>query len=121
MELDSAVRKLNRIERDTLLITVGAVVLSGIVFRSWEFMAGLLLGGLLMLLNFHFLWRFTRRALEKDNRRKAAYLAGIFFLFFLFLGAVSFLLLVAHVPLIPFFLGTLALVASIFLNGVFFS
>jgi len=119
MDLESAVRKLNRIERDTLLITMGGTLLSGILTRSWEVMAGIFLGGHLMLANFHLLWRFTKRLLEKEARNKVASLVGTFFLFFLFLGAVALLLLVVKIPLIPFSLGTLALVISIVLNGVF--
>jgi hypothetical protein len=37
-----------------------------------------------------------------------------------FLGAVAVSLLVVKVPLIPFFLGTLSLLVSIFLNGLVF-
>ena len=119
-EKEAGSRKLNRIERDTLLITGGAVVLAGIVTKSWISMLSLLLGGVLMLANFHCLWRFTRRALDQEARNKGAYLAGLFLVFFVFLGAVAFSLLYLEVPIIPFFLGTLALLVSILLNGLIF-
>jgi hypothetical protein len=119
-EKKAGTRKLNRIERDTLLITGGAVVLAGIVTKSWISMFGILLGGVLMLANFHFLWRFSQRALDQETRRKGAYLAGLFLLFFFFLGAVAFSLLYLKVPIIPFFLGTLALLVSILLNSLIF-
>ena len=103
-----------------LLITLGGSVLSLFITGSWITLISLLLGGLLMLLNFHFLWRFSRRVLEKPERNKGRYLAGLFFSFFLFLGAVAFVLLVLEVPMIPFFLGTLALILSILLNSLIF-
>lgn len=119
-ELERSARKLDRIERDTLLITLAAVVLTGVVTRSAAAMLGVLLGGLLMLANFHFLWRFTRKVFQEEVRKKAPFLAGLFFLFFLFLGAVAFSLLYLEVPIIPFFLGTLALLVSIFVNSLIF-
>ena len=119
-ELEKGARKLNRIERDTLLITLGAVVLAGIVTRSGSTMLGVLLGGVLMLANFHFLWRFALRVFENDVRKKGPFLAGLFFLLLLFLGAVAFSLLYLEVPIIPFFLGTLALIVSICLNSLIF-
>ena len=120
MELDNAVRKLNRIERDTLLITIGGTLLTGTLTRSLAATAAFFLGGILMLANFHFLWRFTKRVFGTETRNKAAYLVGVFFLFFLFLGIVVVALLVWKVPLVPFFLGTLALILSIMLNGILF-
>ncbi len=119
-EIEDGTRKLNRIERDTLLITGGAVVLGGIVTESWTSMLGIMLGGILMLANFHFLWKFSRRALDQETHRKGAYLGGLFLLFFFFLGGVAFSLLYLEVPIIPFFLGTLALLVSILLNSLIF-
>ena len=120
MEFEAGARKLNRIERDSLLILLGCTFLAGIVTGSIYTSGGLLLGGALVLANFHFLWRFARRALEQDSAGKGRFLAGIFCLFLLFLGAVAVSLLVVKVPLIPFFLGTLSLLASIFLNSLLF-
>ena len=117
MEFEAGARKLNRIERDSLLILLGCTFLAGIVTGSLYASGGLLLGG---LANFHVLWRFARRAMEQDSAEKGRFLAGIFFLFLLFLGAVAVSLLVVKVPLIPFFLGTLSLLASIFLNSLLF-
>lgn len=121
MAFEDGARKLNRIERDTLLILLGCTFLAGILTGSISASLGLLLGGVLVLANFHFLWRFARRAMEQDGARKGSLLAGIFLLFLLFLGAVALSLLVFEVPLIPFFLGTLSLLASIFLNGLVFA
>jgi hypothetical protein len=120
MGFEAGARKLNRIERDTLLILVGVTLLAGIVTGSLSTGLGLLLGGAIVLANFHFLWRFARRAFEQDNPRKGPFLAGLVFLFLVFLGAVAVSLLVIKVPLIPFFLGTLCLLASIFLNSLLF-
>ena len=120
MELETAVRKLHRIERDTLLVLLGLTLIWGIYSGSLTETTSVLFGGGLMLANFHFLWKFARRVFESDERKKKAFLAGLFFLYFIFLGAVAFVLLVIKVPLVPFFLGTLALLISIFLNSVFF-
>jgi ATP synthase I chain len=120
MAFDAGARKLNRIERDGLLILLGCALIAVIATGSVSASGGLVLGGALVLANFHFLWRFARRAMEQDSGRKGPFLAGIFFLFLLFLGAVAVCLLVLKVPLIPFFLGTLSLLASIFLNGIVF-
>ena len=94
MELDGAARKLERIERDTLLITLGGTVLALVFSGSWSAMFGFLLGGLAMFGNFRYLWRFSRRILEEDTGNKSALLAKVFFAFLLFLGVVAFLLLV---------------------------
>jgi hypothetical protein len=120
-EFEVGARKLNRIERDGVLILLGCTLLAGVVTGSVSTSLGLLLGGAIVLANFHFLWRFARRAMEQDSTRKGPFLAGIFFLFLLFLGAVAVSLVVLRVPLIPFVLGTLCLLASIFLNGLLFS
>ena len=59
------------------------------------------------------------KLLEKESG-KGPLLVRTFLLFILFLGAVAFSLLVLKVPLIPFFLGTLSLLVSIFLNSLVF-
>jgi hypothetical protein len=119
MELEAGARKLTRIERDTLLILLGCTFLAGIFTGSVSASAGLLLGGALVLANFHYLWRFARAGLEQASG-KGPLLARISLLFLLFLGAVAFSLLVLKVPLIPFFVGTLSLLASILLNSLVF-
>jgi hypothetical protein len=121
IELEAGARKLSRIERDSLLILLGATLLAGLFTGSVATSGGLLLGGVLVLANFHYLWRFARKALEQGGTGKGPLLAGIVFQFLLFLGAVAFSLLVLKVPLIPFFLGTLSLLASIFLNSIYFT
>lgn len=118
-EFDAGARKLNRIERDSLLILLGCTFLAGIFTGSLSSSGGILLGGALVLANFHYLWRFARAAMEQDAG-KGPLLARIALLFLLFLGAVAFSLLVLKVPLIPFFLGTLSLLASILLNSLVF-
>ncbi len=119
MELEAGARKLKRIERDCLLILLGGTFLGGIVTGSIATSFGLLLGGGLVLANFHYLWRFAREGLEQEAG-KGRLLARISFLFLAFLGAVAFSLLVLKVPLIPFFVGTLSLLASILLNSLVF-
>jgi hypothetical protein len=119
MELEEGARKLKRIERDCLLILLGFTFLGGIVTGSVSTSFGLLLGGGLVLANFHYLWRFARQGLEQETG-KGPLLARISLLFVLFLGAVAFSLLVLKVPLIPFFIGTLSLLASILLNSLLF-
>jgi len=121
MDLESGIQKLKRIERDTLFITLGFALLSRIITGSWMSMLSLMLGGGLMLANFHYLWRFARRLFLEENLKKVAFLSGIFFFFFLFLGSVAFAILYLKVPIVPFFVGTLALLISIFLNGVIFA
>ena len=119
LEFEAGARKLNRIERDSLLILLGCTFLAGMFTGSMSTSGGLLLGGALVLANFHYLWRFARTAMEQDTG-KGPLLARISLLFLLFLGAVAFSLLVLKVPLIPFFLGTLSLLASILLNSLVF-
>ena len=119
IEIEEGARKLNRIERDCLLILLGSTFLAGILTGSLATSLGLLLGGALVLANFHYLWRFARAALQQEGG-KGLLLARIGLLFLLFLGAVAFSLLVLKVPLIPFFLGTLSLLASILLNSLVF-
>ena len=119
LEFEAGARKLNRIERDSLLILLGCTFLAGIFTGTVSASVGLLLGGALVLANFHYLWRFARAAMEQDSG-KGPLLARISLLFILFLGAVAFSLLVLKVPLIPFFLGTLSLLASILLNSLVF-
>ena len=119
MEFEAAARKLNRIERDSLLILLGGTFLAGIFTGSLSASAGVLLGGALVLANFHYLWRFARAAMEQESGR-GPLLARISLLILLFLGAVAFSLLVLKVPLIAFFLGTLSLLASILLNSLVF-
>jgi hypothetical protein len=119
MEFEAGARKLNRIERDSLLILLGCTFLAGIFTGTVSVSVGLLLGGALVLANFHYLWRFARAAMQQESG-KGPLLARISLLFILFLGAVAFSLLVLKVPLIPFFLGTLSLLASILLNSLVF-
>ena len=119
VEFEAGARKLNKIERDGLLILVGCTLLGGMFTGSISTSVGLLLGGILVLANFHYLWRFARAALEQESG-KGPLLARISLLFVGFLGAVAFVLLVLKVPLIPFFIGTLSLLASILLNSLVF-
>ena len=119
MEFDAGARKLNRIERDGLLILLGCTFLAGIFTGSLSVSVGLLLGGAIVLANFHYLWRFARAAMEQETG-KGPLLARISLLFLLFLGAVALSRLVLKVPVIPFFLGTLSLLASILLNSLVF-
>ncbi len=119
MEFEAGARKLNRIERDGLLILLGGTFLAGIFTGSLAVSVGLLLGGAIVLANFHYLWRFARAAMEQETG-KGPLLARISLLFLLFLGAVALSLLVLKVPVIPFFLGTLSLLASILLNSLVF-
>jgi len=120
-DLGGAARKLERIEKDTLLITLGGAFLALVLTRSWASMFGLLLGGLLMLANFHYLWKASRRMIEEETGSKTAMLAKVFFSFFLFLGAVAFVLLVMNLPVVPFFLGTLSLLLAILLRSLVFT
>lgn len=120
-DLEGAARKLERIERDTLLITLGGAVLAILVTGSWATMFALLLGGGVMLANFHYLWKFSRKILEEDTGSKTTYLAKVFFSFLLFLGAVAFILLVLKLPVVPFFLGTLSLLLAIVLRSLIFT
>ena len=120
LDLQGATRKLDRMERDTLLLSVAGAVVMLLVTGSWVAALSLLLGGLLMDANFHFLWTFSRRILEQRDRNKGRYLAGLFLSFFVFLGVVAFAVLVLQVPVIPFFLGTMALILSILLNSLIF-
>ena len=119
--MEGGARTLNRIERDCILILLGSTLLAGLITGSVSSSSGLLLGGVLVLANFHFLWRFARKAMEQDQARKGALLAaGILTLFVLFFGTTAFSLLVLKAPVIPFFLGTLSLLASIVWNGLVF-
>ena len=119
VEFEAGARKLNRIERDSLLILLGGTLLAGMYTGSMLASGGVLLGGALVVANFHYLWRFARAALEHESG-KGPLLARISLLFILFLGAVAFSLVVLKVPLIPFFVGTLCLLASILLNSLVF-
>lgn len=118
MELDGAIRKLNRIERDACLLLLAAAAVGFAVSRDATTVASMLVGGALMVANFHFLWRFVRRSWERAGTERGIFLAGIFLLFFLFLGAVWGCLIVAKMPVVPFFIGTFCLVVSIFLHGL---
>ncbi len=118
MALEVAVQKLKRIERDTFLMTLGCAFLFGFVTGSLDKTLGLLLGGGLMLANFHFLWWFAERIFNKETRNKGVFIAGLSGLSFIFLGAVGFCFLILEVPALPFFIGTLPLLASIFLNSI---
>ncbi len=118
MELEGAIRKLNRIERDACLLLVPAAAAGFWVTKDAASVASLLAGGVLMVANFHVLWRFVRRAWEKEGTERGVFLAGVFLLFFLFLAAVWGCLIVLDMPVLPFFAGTLCLVVSIFLHGL---
>jgi len=121
MGMEQAVSKLQRIERDTVFLFVLSALLCGIITKSWISSLSLTAGGALMLINFHFLWRFSRGIMERGQRGKGRFLAGLLAMFFLFLGAVACVLLYFKAPMLPFFAGTLSLVAAIFLRGVFLS
>ncbi|MEW6440184.1 MAG: ATP synthase subunit I [bacterium] len=120
MHLEGGVRKLNRIERDTLVILIPVAVGFFVFTGQWQTLLSVLTGGILMLGNFHFLWRFVRRIWEKQGAQRGGFLAGLFLLFFLFLGAVGISLVYLKMPILPFFAGTLCLVISIFLHGILF-
>jgi hypothetical protein len=119
MQFEEGSRRLNKIERDSLLILLGGTFLAGIFTGSLAASLGVLLGGALVLANFHYMWRFARAGLEQSSG-KGPLLARVLLLFLLFLGAVAFALLVLKVPLVPFFVGTLCLFASILLNSLVF-
>jgi hypothetical protein len=115
---EAEVRKLKKIERDALLIIVGLALLFVFLTKGLSATLAVLLGGALMLLNFHFLWRFSKRVFEKESKQKFPFIAGLFALFFVFLGAIGVSILVLKIPVAPFVIGTMALLVSIFLNGV---
>ena len=121
MGLEESAKRLSRIERDTILFLVLFALLCALITRSWASSLSLTVGGLLMLINFHFLWRFSRRILDTEARNKKGLLAGLFVMFFLFLGVVVGIILYFKAPILPFFAGTLSLIAAIFLHGIFFS
>ena len=87
MEFEAGARKLNRIERDSLMILLGCTFLAGMFTGTVSASVGLLLGGALVLANFHYLWRFARAAMEQDSG-KGPLLAMISLLFILFLGGL---------------------------------
>lgn len=118
MELERAIRKLSRIERDACLLLLPAMAVGFVLSRNAATAASILAGGVLMVANFHVLWRFVRRAWEKKGTERGVLLAGVFLLFFLFLAAVWGCLIVLDMPVLPFFVGTLCLVVSIFLHGL---
>lgn len=118
MALEAEVWKLKKIERDALFVMAVLALLFGFVTKGLSAMLGLLLGGTLMLVNFHFLWRFSKRVFEKESKQKLPFVAGLFALFLVFLGAIGFSILVLKVPVAPFVIGTMALLVSIFVNGV---
>ncbi len=120
INLEGSARTLEKIERDTLLITLGGALLALLVTRSWANTLGLLLGGITMLANFHFLWKLLRKALEGNTGNRLLLVVKGVFPFLLFLGAVAFILLVLKLPVIPFFLGTLSLLAGIVLRSLVF-
>jgi hypothetical protein len=119
MGLDEGVKRLTKIERDTVFLLVLFTILCALITRSWISSMSLTLGGALMLLNFHFLWRFSSRVLEKETRNKKGFVVGLFFMFFLFLGSVACALVYFKAPIVPFFVGTLSLIGAIFLQGIF--
>lgn len=121
MALEEAVRKLGRIERDTALLLVVSALLCGVLTGSWQAGLSLTAGGILMLANFHFLWRFSKGVVESTEQNRRRLLLGLSFLFLLFLGAAGVVLIYFKAPILPFFAGTLCLVAAIFVRGVFFS
>ena len=118
MMLETAVRKLKRIERDTLLITLGFTFLTGIFTGSTRDTLSLLSAGILILANFHFLWWFAERIFNKETKNKGVFIAGLSGLFFILLAAIGFSFLVLEVSAIPFFIGTLPLLISIFFNTI---
>jgi len=121
MDLENGIRKLNRIERDAAILLIPVAVAGFALTRDGLTVLSILMGGTLMLGNFHFLWRFVRRVWEKQGAQRGAFLVGLFVLFFLFLAAVGGCLIYLKMPVVPFFVGTLCLVVSIFLHGLLFA
>ncbi len=120
MALEQAVRKLTLIERDTGIAIALFVLLCGVITGSWESSLSLAAGGVLMLANFHFLWRFSKGVVEHTDKNKKRFLFGLFFLCIGMLAVAAFVLIYLKAPILPFFAGTLSLLAAIFVRGIFF-
>jgi hypothetical protein len=94
-----------------LLLGVGASLL----WQSWSFSLGLLLGGTVALLNFHWLALIGRKIfLEK----KPLHGIQVPIKFFAVILAVFLILMYARVQAIAFLLGTLALVLGILWEAI---
>ena len=107
-------RKLSSIEKRSAQILV-LFLLASLWFHSGSVLLGLLLGGVVSILNFRWLWRIVEKVLFE---RKESYGLQALIRFIVLGFAVSFILLYVRVHPIAFLVGTSTLVLGILFEFV---
>ncbi len=100
-----------------MVITAAGAAVSACVERSA--IGGLLLGGIVMLVNFHLMASIVTRALGNTMRSYAALVAALILKFALFFGSFAVLILFCKIQPLVLILGSGALILAILYDALF--
>lgn len=99
----------NLVEKRTLQILTGFLIVS-LFLESWPISLGLILGGLLSLLNFRWLWWIIVKIILENRKLQGIQIVAKFFCL---AGAIFFLLRFAKINGLAFLVGISAFVAAL--------
>ncbi len=91
------------------------LLLGSLWFRSWAVILGVLLGGTVAILNFHWLWLIWGKVLFE---KKWLYGFQIFFKFLVLVFVIFIILRYAEINPLAFVVGSSALVVGILYEGI---
>ncbi len=103
----------NPIEKKAAII-LGLLLLSSLLFQSWPVFWGVLLGGLVGILNFHWLWWITAKVFI-ENKKKYGFQYPI--KFFCLAAIIFFILRRGDINFLAFLIGLSAFIPAILVTA----
>ncbi|MFH1672535.1 MAG: ATP synthase subunit I [Pseudomonadota bacterium] len=98
-----------------VVLTVG-----GFLLRTWDFGLGVLAGGLIISINFHFLYRTLRKSLNPLNLSRPGIILGKYYIRFLISALIIYVLISEHfVHPLGLILGLSIIVISLLIGLVY--
>lgn len=95
----SGVREEERLLRTIVFsnwILLVVLTVGGILLRTWKFGWGVLAGGLILSVNFHFLYRTLRKSLNPLKLSRPGIILGKYYIRFLISGLIIYVLISEH-------------------------
>lgn len=110
--------RLRRIQILGIVYGILFLILGGLIFRSFHVILGLILGSLIVVLNFFWLTRLVRNAFQKKKRPSKVFFVKFGLKFFLLLAIVGLVIYFTPVNPFAFLVGLSVSVFGIITDGV---
>lgn len=108
-------KSLTNIEKRNLFILLLFLGISAF-FWPMDKILGLLMGSLIVTINFHWLRKIVEKSLGKTSRSRLAF--SIVFKYLFLIGVLFIVIVWGKIDLIPFLIGTFTIVLAIFIEGL---